>query len=126
MSNGGGVFSFKHTGNVYGKTDDGELATYSSWEGAGTGYPTAFGTLSLTQTLADAGATLGACTWAGQGFLEDGTTVGALGEGTWKQLEGQHTWKIELDIAISNGERHRLVGEIDLASLTFTGTFEVI
>ena len=126
MSNGGGEFSFKHTGNVYGKTDNGELATYSSWEGTGTGYGTIFGTLSLTQALAEAGATIGSCTWAGQGYLEDGTTVGAIGEGVWTQLEGRHTWKVELDVDISNGERHRTVGEIDLASRTFNGRFEVI
>ena len=119
-----GEFSLKHTGSAYAKTENGELASYANWQGTATGYGTIFGTLSLSQPLAEAGATSGSCTWAGQAFLEDGTALGALGEGTWQQLEGQHKWKVSLLIDNSNGDRNQCEGEIDLATLTFNGTFE--
>ena len=72
-----GEFSLKHTGSAYAKTENGELANTSNWQGTATGYGTVFGTLSLSQPLAEAGATSRSCSWAGQGFSEDGTTLGA-------------------------------------------------
>ena len=97
MANPVGEFSLKHTGSIYRKTEDGGIATYVSWEGTATGYGQVFGTLQISSPLAEAGATSGSCTWAGQAFLEDATTLGALGEGTYQQLEGQHKWTISMD-----------------------------
>ena len=126
MSDPVGEFSLKHTGSAYGKTEDGSIAAYANWEGTATGYGAVFGTLNVTTPLAEAGATSGSCTWAGQGFPEDGTTLGALGEGTWKKLEGQHRWTVSMEIEVSNGDRIRSEGEIDLETRTYTGKiFEV-
>ena len=71
--------------------------------------------------LADAGASSGACTWAAQGFPEDGSTVGGLGEGAWEKLADQHKWVVKLEVEISNGDRIRSEGEIDLETLMYTG-----
>ena len=116
-----GEFSLKHTGSAYAKTENGELTNTSNWQGTATGYGSVFGTLSLSQPLAEAGATSGSIGWAGQGFPEDGTTLGAFGEGTWQQHEGQHRWTITMEVEVSNGDRIRTEGEIDLESLTYTG-----
>ena len=117
-----GEFSFKHTGNMLAKTDDGQVSINANWEGEATGYGGVFGTLNITQPLDDFNNKSGKCSWVGQGFLDDGTTVGGLGEGTWEQqTEGQHKWVIKMDIAVSNGDRIHTEGEIDLAARTFEG-----
>ena len=121
MSEAIGEFSLKHAGSTYAKNKDGELANYANFSGTADGYGQVFGTMGSSLPLADAGATSGTCTWAGQGFLEDGSTVGGLGEGTWEKLEGQLKWVIKLEIEISNGDRVRSEGEIDLETLMFTG-----
>ena len=121
MANPVGEFSLKHTGSIYRKTEDGGIATYVSWEGTATGFGQLFGTLQISSPLAEAGATSGSITWAGQAFLEDATTVGTLGEGTYQQVEGQHKWTISLEVEASNGDRIRTEGQIDLEALTYKG-----
>lgn len=56
-------------------------------------------------------------------FLDDGTTLGGLGEGTWQQVEGQHKWRISLVIEVSNGDRFRSEDDIDLTTRSLTGKF---
>ena len=89
---------------------------------AGTGFDAVFGTLSLTQKLSEASATSGTCTWTGQSFQKDGTTLGTLGDGTWEQLPGESKWKIVLNGEISNGDRLRTEGVIDLPARLYTGS----
>ncbi len=116
-----GEFALRHTGSSYAKTPDGGLENNSNWEGTATGYGAVFGTLSVSRPLNEVGSTSGSCAWAGQAYLEDGTNIGGLGEGTWEQVEGRHKWKLSLVMEISNGDRIRSEGEIDLATRTYSG-----
>ena len=117
-----GEFLFKHTGNMLAKTDDGQVSINANWEGEATGYGGVFGTPNITQPLDNFNNKSGTCSWVGQGFLDDGTTVGGLGEGTWEQqTEGQHKWIIKMDIVVSNGDQIHTESEIDLAARTFEG-----
>ena len=97
----------------------GLVVASSHWEGAATGFGAVFGTLSVPL---EGGATGGPCTWLGQAFLDDGTWVTGVGEGTWQQVEGEHRWKFSFPaIEISNGDRIRSEGEIDLETRVFAG-----
>jgi len=49
MADAIGSFESKHTGNTYSRTAEGHLVINAHFEGAGTGFDAAFGTLSLTQ-----------------------------------------------------------------------------
>ena len=119
-----GEFSLKHTGSSFSKTADGGLSVSSHWQGEATGFGPVFGTLTAATPLADAGATSGSCSWAAQAFPEDGSTVGGLGEGTWEKKAGEHSWTVTMDVEISNGDRLRSTGSIDLETLVYKGTFE--
>jgi hypothetical protein len=117
-----GTFETKHTGNTYSRTAEGHLVINAHFEGAGTGYDSAFGTLSVTQELSKASATSGTCTWAGQSFQTDGTTLGMLGDGTWEQLSDESKWKVIMNVEISNGVMARTEGVLDLPARLYTGS----
>ena len=121
MSDAIGTFEMKHTGSHYGRTDAGELVSNSNFEGTGTGYGVGFGTLTIIQPLSEANATSGKCTWSGQSFHEDGTTLGFLAEGTWEQTPGANQWTITLIANVANGDRIRCVGIAEFSSRTFAG-----
>ena len=125
MSDEEGAFSLKQTGVSYSKNDNDEVTVASDWEGTATGYGTVFGTLSVTFPFADAGAATGTLTWVSGAALEDGTSVAGIGDGTWQQVPGQHKWTVTIDNRVSNGDRLRGTGEIDLAARTFAGTFRL-
>ncbi len=114
-----GEFSFESTGTTFTASDDG-FQSLANFEGTATGYGTVAGTLAMRADAAD--ATLGAARWVGQGFLEDGSTVAGVGDGSWRQ-SGHHKWAINMDVEISNGDRVRIEGEVDLASRSYKGTF---
>tara|TARA_Y100000758_G_C15886585_1_gene362433 strand:- start:156 stop:536 length:381 start_codon:yes stop_codon:yes gene_type:complete len=122
MANAIGTFEMKHTGNTYSRTAEGHLIINAHFEGAGTGFDAVFGTLSLTQELSEASATSGTCTWTGQSFQADGTTLGTLGDGTWEQRPGESKWKVIFNGEISNGDRLRTEGVIDLPARQYTGS----
>jgi hypothetical protein len=115
-----GEFSLAHTGTAYVKTDDG-LTSYASFSGPATGFGSVFGTLNIPLVAKGDTPSGGSVGWAGQGFLDDGTSVAGLGEGTWEQVAGEHRWKISMIVEISNGDRLRSEGEIDLATLKYHG-----
>ena len=121
MSDAIGTFEMNHTGSHYGRTDDGRLISNSNFEGTGSGYGVGFGTLTIIQPLSEANATSGTCTWSGQSFHEDGTTLGFLAEGTWEQTPGANQWTITLIANVSNGDRIRCVGIAEFSSRTFAG-----
>ncbi len=54
-------------------------------------------------------------------FLEDGSVLGGIGKGTWEKPEGEHRWKMVVHVDLSNGEKQRAEGSIDLESLMYTG-----
>ena len=121
MSDPIGEFSLKHTGTTYTKTADGNLASYANFNGNATGYGQVFGTLIIDTPLSDAGATSGSASWAANAFLEDGTTVGGLGEGSYEQAAGEHKWSVSMVVKTSTGESVRSEGEISLETLEYTG-----
>jgi hypothetical protein len=121
MSGPIGEFSFKHAGTTYAKTGDGELANYVNFVGTATGYGQVFGTLIGKRPLSEAGDESGAVSWAANAFLEDGSTVGGLGEGTFEKLPNEHIWKISMVTEVSNGDRVRSEGQISLDTLEYTG-----
>ena len=112
-----GEFSLESTGTTLTASDEG-FQSSANFEGTATGYGTVVGTLTFVADGVD--ATIGLARWVGQGFLEDGSTVAGVGEGTWEQ-DGHHKWAIRMDVALSNGEGLRIVGEVDLASRTYKG-----
>jgi hypothetical protein len=122
MADAIGTFETKHTGNTYSRTAEGHLVINAHFEGAGTGFDAVFGTLTLTQELSEASATSGTCTWTGQSFQTDGTTLGTLGDGTWEQLPGESKWKVVFNGEVSNGDRLRTEGVIDLPARLYTGS----
>ena len=58
----------------------------------------------------------------GQGFLEDGTVVVGLGEGTFESVPGQHIARTSMLIDVSDGTKIRSEGEMALETLIWTGT----
>jgi len=112
-----GEFSLASTGTTFEANDDG-LKSTANFEGTATGYGTVAGTLTFMADAAD--ASIGAARWVGQGFLDDGSQVAGVGQGTWEQA-GHHRWSIKMDIEISSGDRIRSEGEVDLASRTYNG-----
>jgi len=120
MSNSLGEFAHRHVGSSYSAREGGGLVSTTNWEGIATGYGTVFGTLIFQ--LPEGGASGGSCKWVGQAFPEDGPWVNGSGEGTWQQVEGRNRWSISISvIEVSNGDRIRCEGEVDLATRTFTG-----
>ena len=86
-------------------------------DGTATGYGTVLGTLTFR---GEPGATTGALTWRGQGFLENGDTVAGAGQGTWEEI-GKHKWRTRLIVTTSDGGCHASDGHLDLESRTLTG-----
>ena len=118
-----GTFAAKQICNTYSRTTDGSLETNVHFEGEATDLGSGFGTLSLTQKFSETGATSGTCTWAGQVFQPDGTPLGAVGDGTWEQKPGKSTWDVTILMNLSNGDRLRSVGAIDLATRSYKGEY---
>ena len=121
MSEQIGEFSLNHTGTTYAKAPDGNLSSYASFAGSATGFGTVFGTLKFSRPLSEASATSGSCEWAGGAYLEDGTTQGGMGEGTFEKQGSDHVWKIDMVVDISDGTKIRSVGKIELATLKYEG-----
>jgi hypothetical protein len=114
-----GEFAFRHTGSSYSPRPGGGVVSETHWEGGATGYGAVFGTLLFD--VPD-GAKGGKVQWIGQGFTPDAPFTNGSGTGTWKQVEGANRWKINIPVvAVSNGDRLRSVGQVDLQTRTFTG-----
>jgi len=119
MSEALGEFAHRHVGSSYSTREGGGLVSKADWEGAATGYGAVFG--SLIFDVPD-GATGGSVQWVGQAFPEDSAFLNGSGKGTWEQVDGAHRWTISIPvIAVSNGDRIRCEGQVDLATRTFTG-----
>ena len=120
MADSIGEFTLNHTGNAYAKNDDGVVVAYVNYDGTAAEFGTVMGTLAFL--LPDSGATSGACSWTGQGFLPDSTWTTSSGEGTWEQVAGKHAWKVSIPaLQISDGRVISSEGELDLEARTFNG-----
>ena len=81
-----GEFNLKNTGNSFNRTSDGQLEQASDFEGEATGFGAVFGTLVITQPLAEASQTKSACAWIGKALLGDNSILGGIGDGTIEQV----------------------------------------
>ena len=120
-----GEFTMKHVVSSYNKDKNGNLTARSDWKGAGSsatlGTAQVFGSFTTNAPLSDGNAKSGAVEFAGESFLEDGTTIANLAAGTWEKPENQHSWHIVMEGKNSLGHTRRYEGKADLETLTFTG-----
>jgi hypothetical protein len=120
MADSLGEFAFNQTAIAYVKNDDGVVVAYVNYEGTATGFGTVQGTLAFP--LPEGGATSGTVSWTGQAFPPDRPWNTASGDGTYEQVEGKYAWQISLPaIELSDGNRIRSEGEVDLEARTFSG-----
>ena len=120
-----GEFAMRHVVSSYSKDANGKLNTRSDWKGAGTsatlGQAQVFGSFTTSAPLSDGNAKSGAIEFAGESFLEDGTTVVNVADGTWEKPENEHSWHIVMEGKNSLGHARRYEGTADLETLTFSG-----
>ena len=116
-----GEFNLKNTGNSFNRTSDGQLEQASDFEGEATGFGAVFGTLVITQPLAEASQTKSACAWNGKALLGDNSILGGIGDGTIEQVGKDAKWQVSLVIQISDGSKLRSEGVVDHGARTYTG-----
>ena len=116
-----GEFNLKNTGNSFNRTSDGQLEQASDFEGEATGFGAVFGTLVITQPLAEASRTKSACAWIGKALLGDNSILGGIGDGTVEQVGKDAKWQVSLVIQISDGSKLRSEGVVDHGARTYTG-----
>ena len=121
MSEQIGEFSLKHNGNTYGTNSAGEMTSSANFVGEASGFGAVWGTITATNALSEAGATSGDCGWVGEAFLEDGSVLGGIGKGTWETPGNEHIWKVTMHVNLSNGDKHRSEGSMDLETLIYSG-----
>ena len=116
-----GEFNLKNTSNGFNITVDSQLQQTSDYEGTATGFGAVFGTLIITQPLAEAGATGGPCAWAGKALLDDNSIVGGIGKGTWEQIGSETRFKVSMILNISDGGKLRSEGVLDHGARSYSG-----
>ena len=116
-----GEFSLRHIGNTYGTNSAGDMTSSVNFQGEASGFGTVWGTLISSNPLSETNATSGEVQWVGEAFLEDGSVLGGIGKGTWVKPENEHRWNLVMNIDLSDGEKQRSEGSIDLETLIFTG-----
>ena len=120
-----GTFELEHICNTYTADEKNEITNHTNWRGTAEGYGTVFGTLTYSPiALGEMDEKLegGEVRWTGQGFLEDGSSAAATGVGTWKKDPAGHVWHMDYVLELNDGSKIRSVGQIELATLKFTGT----
>ena len=74
-------FELKHKASAYSEAENGKLINISNWETDADMdvYGAVYGSLRVVHDINDPDADTGECSWAGEGFLPDGTkTIGFL------------------------------------------------
>ena len=115
-----GKFSLEHVSTTYTEDAEGNISTHTNWRGEAEGYgvvydTTIFGPTALMELNDDLEG--GPVKRLGQGFLEDGTSVAGSGSGQWSKKPGEHVWKTDCILQISDGTKIRSID-----TLTFSGT----
>ena len=116
-------FELKHKASSYSEGEDGKLISISNWETEGDMevYGAVYGSLKVVHDINDPDADSGTCSWAGEGFLPDGSkTIGFL-SGTWEKA-GNHVWKLSMTGRDSAVGPTRVESTIALETLTWSGT----
>ena len=118
-----GSWEFEHVSNVYSKNADGHIIMQTNWRGTADNYGAVFGTLTLGPNTIDtlASELPSRAMWIGQGFLPDGTVAVGDGYGILSTSPDNHTWRTELILNISGGEKILSIGEMDLETLSWKG-----
>ena len=116
-------FELKHKASAYSEAENGKLINISNWETDADMdvYGAVYGSLRVVHDINDPDADTGECSWAGEGFLPDGTkTIGFL-SGTWEKA-GKHVWKLSMTGRDSAAGITRVESTIALETLSWTGT----
>ena len=121
MSEQIGEFTLKHSGCTFDTNPEGEMVNKNNFVGEATGFGPVWGTLISTQSLSQMNASSGTCQWVGVAFLDDGSELGGIGNGTWEKSSDGHMWKIVMDVDLSDGGKHRAEGSMDLGTLIYSG-----
>ena len=121
MSEEIGEFTLKHTGCTYGTNSEGEIIANNNFVGEATGFGPVWGTLISKQPLSSTNSSTGNCQWVGIAFLEEGSELGGIGNGTWEKMNGSHQWNIIMNVDLSDGGKHRAEGSINLDTLIYSG-----
>ncbi|MDB3993944.1 hypothetical protein N9478_10710 [Gammaproteobacteria bacterium] len=116
-------FELKHKASAYSEGENGKLINVSNWESEGDMqvYGAVYGSLRVVHDLNNPNADTGEVSWAGEGFLPDGSkSVGFL-SGTWEKA-GNHIWKLSMTGRDSEAGNTRVESTLALETLTWTGT----
>ena len=111
-----GEFSFKMTTFVNSPGPAGGVNRQCTWEGTATGFGTVFDTATYV-----GGPKSGTFSECGIAYLDNGDGLSGIGQGTYEST-GNHRWRTESFMQISDGRRVRGEGEINLASRSWKGT----
>ena len=121
-----GEFTMEHVVSSYSRNTNGDIVATSDWKGSGSsttlGGAQVFGTFITAAPLSESDAKSGTIEFVGESFLENGSVIGSVAEGTWAKEEGEHSWKIVVDGENSLGHSRRYEGTVDLNTLIFNGT----
>ena len=121
-----GEFTMEHVVSSYSRNTNGDIVSTSDWKGSGSsttlGGAQVFGTFITAAPLSESDAKSGTIEFVGESFLENGSVIGSVAEGTWTKEEGEHSWKIVVDGENSLGHSRRYEGTVDLNTLIFNGT----
>ena len=117
-----GKFHFTQTNLTYMELTTGKITSVRSYKGTADGFGTPYGSLSQTQSLADAGSNSGDCTWIAKTMLDDGTIIGDIAHGTWERIGQEARAAIKLNNNLSDGRKLRCEAILDHEIDTFSGT----
>ena len=100
----------------------GQITSVRSYKGTADGFGTPYGSLSQTQSLANAGSSSGDCTWIAKTMLDDGTIIGNIAHGAWERIGQEARAAIKLNNNLSDGRKLRCEAILDHENGTFSGT----
>ncbi|MDG2251751.1 MAG: hypothetical protein P8N11_12985 [Gammaproteobacteria bacterium] len=116
-------FELKHKGSSFSRDGDDNLVEKSNWESEGDMeiYGAVYGSLTVTWNINDPDVDSGEISWAGEGFLPDGSRVIGFQEGTWKK-DGKHEWELSMRGRDSKEGNITTESHISLETLTWSGS----
>ena len=111
-----GEFSLKAITSTHSPRPAGSVLDQVNWEGTATGFGAVFATATYV-----GGPKNGTFSWCASAYLDNRDGLTGISQGTYESA-GQHRWRTENFMQISDGRRVRGEGEIDLASRSWKGT----
>jgi hypothetical protein len=110
------TFSMKSTSVTYTPGPAGSTLTQTNFEGTATG---GFGTIAGTASFVGGGAG-GSMSYCGAAYQDNGELLNAQGTGSYES-SGNHRWRTQAVLRLSDGNALYSEGEIDLATRAWTG-----